>query len=129
MAIEEAVVSLLSGVAGGRNHWGRAESISAAAGAYLVLNWTGGPADPTLGLQSGHVVNRLQVDAYAADYRTARTAMDEARAALNGYRGVVAGTTIKAMIAERSRDLPADDAGEVNRLFRRSMDLIVHHDE
>ena len=129
MAIEEAITSRLSGVASGRSYWTRAEGVSAADGAYLTLNWIGGPDDPTIKGTSGYVINRLQIDVYAETYSAARTAMDAARAALDGFRGTVAGTFIAAIRAERPRDLDASDAGEVSHLFRKSLDLIVHYHE
>lgn len=129
MAIEEAITSLLSGVASGRNHWGRADNVSASDGAYLTLNWIGGPADPTIKGASGYAVVRLQIDAYAETYSAARAAMGAARAALDAYSGTTAGTYIATIRAERPRDMDASDAGEVSHLFRRSMDLIVHYHE
>lgn len=129
MAIEEAITSLLSGIAGGRRYWGRAESISAADGAFLVLNVISAPRDYTMSGPSNYVETRIQMDIYAGTYTAVRDTAATAIAALNGYAGTVAATKIMLIRIESEGDQDATSAGEASHLFRRSVDLIVHHDE
>lgn len=130
MALESALTSLLSGVASGRRWWGRApEGTSPADGAYLVLNRISGIRDYTMAGGSGYVESRVQIDAYAEEWPDARAASAAVITALSAHRGTTAGTRIMGIFVDSERDLDASDAGGVSHLFRRSIDLIVHHDE
>ncbi|MEW9838237.1 hypothetical protein [Mesorhizobium marinum] len=44
---------------------------------------------------------------------------------MSGHRAGI----FKGIFIDSERDLPAADAGEVNQLFRVSIDLIIHHGE
>lgn len=129
MAIEEALISLLAGVAGDRNHWGRAEGISPADGAYTRLSWISSVTDYHLAGPSGYIRRRLQIDAFGATYSAARAASDAVRGVLSGHRGTTGGTRIMGIMVDGERDLNEADAGEVNHLFRRSADYIIHYSE
>lgn len=129
MAIEEALTTLLAGVAGGRRNWGHAENISASAGPYLVLNRVSGVRDYTMGGASGYIFSRFQIDAYAETYGAARDTAIAAKSALSGYRGTQDGTVIQGIFVEGPNVAPVTDAGEVSHLSRQRLDAIVHHDE
>lgn len=130
MAVEEALSSLLSGVASGRRYWGRAENLSAAQGAYLVLNRISAPRNYTLDGPESYIAARFQIDAYAAEYSQARAAADAATATLSGYRGMVLGVRILGIFVDSERDMQANDNQlEAQHLFRRSIDLTIHYHE
>lgn len=129
MSIEAALTELLSGIASGRRYWGRAENISPAAGAYLVLNRISGSPVYLVPEPSGYTMSRFQVDVYGPTFGAVVAAAAEVRDALSGFRGTVAGTRIAATFIDGQRDLPASDAGDVAHLFRRSTDVLIHHDE
>ena len=130
MAIEEALTSLLSGVASGRRYWRRApEGTSVADGPYLRLTWISGPRDYTMAGPSGYVVRRLQIDVFGATYTAARDTAAAVRSALSGHRGTTSGTRIMGIFVDDESDDDEADAGGVNVTFRRRIDLIVHHDE
>jgi len=125
--MEEAIVALLSGVAGGRRFWTRApQNITATDGAYIVLNRVDGGRDYSMAGASGYVASRVQVDVYAETYTAAKTAARAAVAALSAFRGTQSGVAIQGIFIDSERDLPAAD--EVSHLFRTSIDVIVHHD-
>ena len=128
MSVEQALTDLLAGAASGRRYWGRAENVSTAE-PYLVLNRIDGIRDYTLAGASGYVEARFQIDAYAETFGAAIGAAASVISILSGYSGEVAGTRILGVFVDDGRDLPASDAGEVSHLFRRSIDVIVHHGE
>lgn len=74
---------------------------------------------------SGLVESRVQVDSYADTYTAAKGAARDVQAVISGYQS----GDIQAIFMDSERDLPAADAGEVNHLFRVSLDLIIHHQE
>lgn len=135
MAIEEALTSLLSGVAGGRRYWGWREGLSAADGAYLSLYRISAPRDYAMSGPTGYVMSRFQIDVFADQFSEARDATAAAIAALSGHRGTTAGTRIMGIFVDDERDFSSErtggvsDAGGVTPLYRRSIDIIVHHDE
>lgn len=121
--MEEAITALLASVAGGRRHWGRAPQTVSRP--FLVLNRIDGVPDYVMRGASGYVASRVQIDAYADTYTAAKAAARDTIAALSGYRG----GTILGIFVVSQRDLPAADAGEVNHLFRVSIDIMIHHQE
>lgn len=130
MAIEEALTSLLSGVASGRRHWGRApQGVTVDDGAFLVLNNITKARDYHMKGPSGYVPARFQIDAYAATFTGARDAAAAVVTALSGHSGTTAGTTIQAIFIEGPRSLPAEDEGEVTFGYRQSLDALVHYIE
>jgi hypothetical protein len=121
--MEEAITSLLAGVASGRRYWGRAPQT--APRPFVVLTRVGGQRDYVMQGPSGYVASRVQVDCYADTYDAAKTTGRAAVAVLSGHRS----GDILGIFVESERDLPASDAGEVNHLFRVSIDVMVHHRE
>src|SRR5690625_4518914 len=95
MAIEEALIARLAGVAGGRVHWGWAESVSPTAGPYVRLSWISGPRDYTMSGPTRHTRRRLQLDAYGLTCSACRAVADAARPGLSGFRGAVRGVRIE----------------------------------
>jgi hypothetical protein len=121
--MEEAITALLSGVAGGRRHWGRAPQ--GVALPYVVMQRISGIRDYVTTGPSGYVQSRVQFDVYASTYGSARTTARALVAALSGHSG----GTIQGIFIDSERDLPASDTGEVSHLFRVSIDAQVHHQE
>ncbi|MEW9808597.1 tail completion protein gp17 [Mesorhizobium marinum] len=121
--MEEALTALLASVAGGRRHWGRAPQ--AAARPYVVLTRITGIRDYHTRDASGLVESRVQADCYADTYSAAKGIARDVRDAVSGHRAGI----FKGIFIDSERDLPAADAGEVNQLFRVSIDLIIHHGE
>lgn len=121
--MEEAITKLLALVAGGRRFWVRAPQGTARP--FVVLNRVSGVHDYHLQGASGYVASRVQVDSYADSYTEAKGVARSAIDALSGHRG----GTIQGIFIDSERDLPAADSGEVNQLFRTSVDFIIHHSE
>lgn len=121
--MEEAITALLASVAGGRRYWGRAPQTVSRP--FLVLSRIDGVPNYVMQWASGYVASRVQIDAYADTYTAAKAAARAAIAVLSGYRG----GDILGIFVDSQRDLPAADAGEVNHLFRVSIDIMIHHQE
>lgn len=121
--MEEAVTELLALVAGGRRFWVRAPQGTARP--FVVLNRVSGVRDYHLQGASGYVASRVQLDSYADSYAEAKAVAHSAIAAMSGRRT----GSIQGIFIDSERDLPAADAGEVNQLFRTSVDFIIHHSE
>lgn len=120
--MEAAIYALLASVAGGRRYWLRKPQ-DVDARPYLILQRISGNqpylyagADP---LQE----SRIQIDVYADTYTEARDTTNAVIAILSGYRG----GSIQGAFLDSRRDLPAADAGEVNTLFRTSIDFRIQH--
>ena len=121
--MEEAITALLAGVASGRRYWGRAPQ--SAARPFIVLNRIDGQRSYTTQAPTNHVASRVQVDCYGDTYTSAKGIARAATAVLSGYSGGI----IQGIFVDGERDLPASDAGEVNHLFRVSIDIMVHTGE
>ncbi len=121
--MEEELTALLVHVAGGRRYWGSAER--GAVKPYVVLNRISGVADYHMQGASGLVASRVQADCYGATYTSARQAARDLKRAVSGRRS----GPIQGVFVDGDRDLPAEDAGPVNQLFRVSIDLIIQHQE
>ncbi len=126
--MEEALTSILSGVAGGRRYWVRAPQ-SLSTRPYIVMHRVSGNRDYHLKGPSRYLTSRVQLDIYDTTYRGAKAVARAVRDAVSGYAGTIGGVQIQRISVESERDLPADDAGEITQLFRTSIDLMVHHDE
>ncbi|UUP19507.1 tail completion protein gp17 [Nitratireductor thuwali] len=131
--MEEALVSLLVSVAGGRRYWGRKPQKnpdgSEVERPYAVLKRITGLHDYHLQGASGYVQSRVQIDCYGETYTSSKHTARAVIAILSGFRGTVAGTFIQGIFIDSERDLPAADAGEVTHLFRTSIDVFIHHSE
>lgn len=121
--MEEALTDLLAAVAGGRRHWVRAPQT--AVRPFLVLNRIDGQPNYHMQGSSGFVSSRVQIDCYADTYTAATAAARSVKTLLSGYKG----GTIQGIFIESERNLPAADAGDVNSLFRTSIDITVLHGE
>lgn len=121
--MEEALTALLAGVASGRRHWGRAPQ--AVVRPFVVLNRISGVRDYHMQGPSGFVSSRVQADIYADTYTAAKTTARALVAAVSGHRGSI----IQGVFIDAERDLPAEDSGTVNTLFRVSIDLNISHSE
>ncbi|WEX07372.1 DUF3168 domain-containing protein [Chelativorans sp. AA-79] len=122
------MTALLASVAGGKRYWGRApQEVDPADGPYIVMQRIDALPDYTMGGATGYVQSRVQLDVYAITYTALRDTVRAIEAAISGYRGMAAGTHIYGIFFDSQRDLPAADAGEVNNLLRRSVDIIIHH--
>lgn len=123
--LEEALTSILASVAGGRRYWVRAPQGTAYP--LVILNRVGGAPDYVMAGPSGYVASRVQVDVYAETFG-ALVATERAIVTLvSGYKGVTGTTSIQGIFIDAIRNLPAEDAGSVNHLFRTTIDLMVHH--
>ena len=134
MAVEEALTTLLAGVASGRRYWGRAENISVSDGPFLVLNRVSAPRDYTLAGPSGYVASRFQIDAYGETYIATKTAARAVVAALSGHSGTTSGTRIMGIFVDSERDAEGEgtitgQTAAATYPFRTTIDLFVHHDE
>ncbi len=121
--MEETLTGLLSGVAGGRRFWGRAPQTTARP--FVVLTRIDGARDYHMRGPSGYVASRVQIDCYGDTYGAAKTAARAVIDALSGHSG----QAIQGIFIDSERDLPATDAGEVNHLFRTSVDIMIHTQE
>ncbi len=119
--MEEALTALLANVAGGRRYWVRAPQTEKPP--YIVLNRVSGRRDYTAQKASGYVTSRVQVDCYAATYGDAKALARQVERALSGRRA----GAVQGIFLDSERDLPAADAGDVNHLFRISLDFMIHH--
>lgn len=121
--MEELLTTLLAPVAGGQRHWVRAPQKTQPP--YVVMNRITGLRDYHMLGASGLVTSRVQIDCYARTYSEAKTVARSASAILSGYRG----GGVHGIFLDNERDLPASDSGEVNHLFRVSLDFMIHHQE
>jgi hypothetical protein len=119
--MEETLTGLLTSVAGGRRYWVRAPQ--GAPLPHIVLNRVSGIRDYHLRGASGLVESRVQVDCYGETYASVRAVARAVVAAVSGHRG----GSIRGVFVDNERDLPAEDAGPVKRLFRVSIDLMIQH--
>lgn len=123
--MEEALTALLKPVASGRRWWLRApQNVAAKDGPYVVLTRIDGQRDYHGQGPSGYVQSRVQVDVYAESYTALRGASRLLIATVSGHRA----DPIQAVFVDGERDLPAGDAAE-KKLFRTSIDLVIHHRE
>jgi hypothetical protein len=124
--MEEVLTALLASIAGGRRYWVEApQTATAGQGPYVVLNRVDGLRDYHMRGPSGYVASRVQADCFGKTYAVTKQTARALIAALSGHRGGI----IQGIFIDNERDLPTADSGEVNNLFRVSVDLIVHHSE
>jgi hypothetical protein len=121
--MEALLTSLLAPVAGGERYWLRAPQGTKAP--YVVMQRITGIRDYHMQGASGLVASRVQIDCYDNTYLGADGMAATIVAILSGYRGGV----IQGAFVDGERDLPVSDAGEVKHLFRKSLDIIIHHKE
>ncbi len=122
--MEVELTALLASVAGGRRYWVRAPQ-DLSERPYVVLQRVPKRPNYTMAGASGYVATRVQADVYGLSFTTTKAAADALKAVVSGY----AGGSIQGIFIDAERDLPDADAGDVNKLFRISIDLIIHHGE
>lgn len=122
--MEQALMALLAPVAGGRRYWlKRPQGDSGYP--YLILQKISAPIDYHMQGPDNLRQSRVQVDIYSNDWRTLYTASRDLIALVSGYRD----ERFRGIFVDNQRDLPASDAGEVEHLFRTSIDLMVNYKE
>ena len=122
--MEEQLRVILASVAGGRVYWGRKPQ-EVTATPYVTLQLISGIRDYTMQGPSGYVESRVQCDVYDDSYLGAKGVARQLIGILSGFRN----PPILGIFIDGERDLPAADAGEVNHLYRVSIDVMVHHKE
>lgn len=128
--MEAALTSLLladaglTALVGDRVHWLRLPQ-DVDVKPYVNLQRVSGPRDYTMRGPSGYAVGRVQIDAWGLTYGSAKGAANAVITALSGYRS----NSIQGVFVESERDDTGDDAGGVNRLFRTSVDVMIHYSE
>ena len=122
--MEAELTALLSSVAGGRRYWVRVPQ-GAIPKPYVVLQRASRLPNYTMGGASGYVASRVQADIYGDSFSSTKAAADALKGAVSGYRG----GSIQGIFIDAERDLPEADAGEVSKLFRISIDLMIHFGE
>lgn len=121
--MEALLTDLLAPVAGGQRFWVRAPQ--GGKPPYVVLQRITGVRDYHGQGASGLVKSRVQIDCYAKTYFGVKDLARSVVTILSGYRGGI----IQGIFIDSERDLPAADAGDVTQLFRKSLDIIIHHKE
>jgi hypothetical protein len=122
--METELTALLSSVAGGRRYWVRAPQ-GTVQRPYIVLQRASRLPNMTMSGPSGYVASRVQADIYGESFSSAKAAADALKSAVSGYRG----GSIQGIFIDAERDMPEADAGEVSKLFRISIDLMIHFGE
>lgn len=121
--VEEAIVTLLSGVAGGRVYaHNLARGVTLPAVTYMKVS---GPRDQTMQGPSGLVSARIQVSSWAASYGAAKTLSDSVRQALDGYMGTTDGVRIGGIELVNETDQYESEPN----VFQVIMDFRVKHSE
>ena len=127
--MEILLTDLLASLAGGKRYW-----LIAPQGTkppYAVMQRITGFRDRHFQGPSGLVESRVQIDCYDKTYAGAASMARSVNALLSGRRVGI----IQAIFIDSERDLPAADAGDskqgssVTYLFRKSVDIIIHHKE
>ena len=126
--MEEALTSILSGVAGGRRYWVRAPQ-SLSTRPYIVMHRVSGNRDMHLTGPSRYLQSRVQLDIYDETYGGTKAVARAVRDAVSGFVGTIGGVQIQRINIDSERDLPVDDVGEITNLYRTSIDILIHHDE
>lgn len=122
--MEAALYALLASIAGGRRFWGRKPETEPAR-PYVVMQIISDQRDTVYSGPTGYVQTRVQIDVYADYYTTARDTANAIVTLLSGYHGGL----IQGVFIDSQRDLPAAAPGETSTLFRRSIDIMIHHQE
>lgn len=121
--METLLTDLLASVAGGKCFWLRAPQGTNAP--YATMQRITGIPDYHMQGASGLVQSRVQIDCYDKTYAGVALMARSVVTILSGYRGGI----IQGIFIDSERDLPAADAGDVTQLFRKSLDIIIHHKE
>ena len=121
--IEEAVRSLLSGLASGRIYpYKLPQGVALPACTYMKVS---APRDHTQQGPSGLVSARIQVSSWGNAYDDAKTLSDAVRQALDGYMGTTDGVYIGGVQLVNETDLSEPEPA----IFQTAMDFKVLHGE
>lgn len=121
--METLLTDLLASLAGGKRFWLRAPQ--GIKPPYAVMQRITGIRDNHFQGPSGLVESRVQIDLYDKTYDGVAVMARSVVSSLSGRRIGI----IQAIFVDSERDLPAADAGDVKQLFRKSLDIIIHHKE
>lgn len=127
--MEEALINLLLSSVGvtalvsNRIEWGRSTQDEQVP--RIVLQLISAVKPYMMVGSSNYTASRVQIDVYANRYLEAKQISRAVSKALSGYWGGI----FQAIFIQSERDLTAADAGEVNQLFRNSIDITIHHKE
>jgi len=121
--MEALLTDLLASLAGGKRFWLRAPQGTKLP--YVVMQRITGIRDRHFQGPSGLVESRVQIDLYDTTYGGVSVMGRSVVSLLSGRRVGI----IQAIFIDSERDLPAADAGDVKQLFRKSVDIIIHHKE
>lgn len=121
--MEALLTDLLASLAGGKRFWLRVPQ--GIKPPYAVMQRITGIRDNHFQGASGLVESRVQIDVYDKTYAGVAAMARSVVSILSGRRVGI----IQAIFIDSERDLPASDAGDVNALFRKSLDIIIHHKE
>ncbi len=89
-----------------------------------------GPRESALNSDMGIPNPRIQIDAWGSSYASALAVAEQIRAALVRQVWTENGVSVLDALIDDDRDLFEDDVQEGGqRIFRRSLDLIIRHRE
>ena len=113
--IESAIVAILRAHAGvgaiAADRIYLMESIQGADATFCIVSSVGGDADQSHDGPTGTKYRTIQVSCISSDIGTAKLLAAQVKAALHGYRGVVAGVTIFYADAGNEVDISDPDYG------------------
>ena len=121
--MEALLTNLLASLGGGKRYW-----LIVPQGTkppYAIMQRITGIRDKHFQGASGLVESRVQIDCYDATYAGVAAMARSIVSLLSGRRVGI----IQSIFIESERDLPTADAGAVTNLFRKSVDIIIHHKE
>lgn len=118
--MEEALTALLSTVADGHRYWGRAPQGTPFP--RIEMTRITGTRTYVMRGVTRLTASRVQIDCYGATYTQARDTARSVIATVSGHSD----DFLLGIFVESERALPEADAGEVNHLFRVSIDITVH---
>ena len=90
---------------------------------YIILKLISHIRDYHMSGASAYSVSRVQIDIYARTYLQSKTAARAVSDAVSGYKF----TPFQGLFIDSERDLTDLDVSGANRLYRVSVDVIVHH--
>lgn len=76
---------------------------------------------------TGLTADRVQADCYAAVREQAYDLAALVEARLSGWRGAVGATEFQGAFVQGVRDFPEEDATAPDRVWRVSIDVMIHH--
>ena len=120
--MEEELTALLASIAGGRRYW--YEAPQGAPLPHVVLFRIDGIPGYTYQGRDSLTASRVQANCRSSDRFEAKQIARDLIAAVDGYRG---GNFQLIQIDSEGRDLSEEAAGDRERVFVVSLDIIIHH--